>query len=66
MKKIRTALAKAQLRAAAKLASLRRDEKGIDIIVMIVVLAILIAIAAIFREELTNFVTNLFGQITSF
>ena len=66
MKKIRTFFAKVQLRAAGKLAELVRDEKGVDIIVMIVVLSILIGIAAVFNDELTKFVNELFQKILIF
>lgn len=49
-----------------KLISLARSEDGIDIIIMIVVLAILMAIAIMFRDVLMDFVNKLFDEILAF
>lgn len=43
-----------------------RDERGVEIVVIIIVLAILVAIAALFREKITAFVNGLFDDILSF
>ena len=66
MKKIKNTKTRAQLKAARMLAKLHNDERGIDIIVIIVVLAILIAIAALFNEQMTAFVKSLFEKIMIF
>ncbi len=66
MKKINNLKTRAQIKAARMLSALNRDERGIDIIVIIVVLAILIAIAALFNEQMTAFVKELFKKIMIF
>ena len=43
-----------------------RDERGVEIVVVIILLAILVSIAALFREKITGFVNNLFTDILSF
>ena len=43
-----------------------RDERGVEIVIVIILLAILVAIAALFREKITGFVNNLFDDILSF
>lgn len=47
-------------------ARVHEDESGVEIIVVIILLAILVSIAALFRTQITAFVNNLFGQILSF
>ena len=42
------------------------EKEGIDIIIMIVVLAILIGIAILFRDKLGAFVDKLFDEILAF
>ncbi len=57
-------------KTVTKTAEVRRryqeDERGVDIIVMIVVLAILISIAVIFRDQMTAFVNRMFTDILAF
>ncbi|MBP1572957.1 MAG: hypothetical protein J6A55_04045 [Oscillospiraceae bacterium] len=66
MTKVSTALTQAMLNIRARLVSMANSEDGIDIIIMIVVLAILIGIAILFRDKLGAFVEKLFDEILSF
>lgn len=66
MTKVSTALTQAMLNIRAGLVSMANSEDGIDIIIMIVVLAILIGIAILFRDKLGAFVEKLFDEILSF
>ena len=43
-----------------------KNEKGFTTIELLVVLAILIVLAAMFRDEITEFAKSLFADITSF
>lgn len=54
---------KRMLKAQNKVLSLRNDNRGVDVIVMIIVLAILVAIALIFRDTITDFVKKVLGDI---
>ncbi len=54
---------KRMLKAQNKVLSLRNDNRGVDVIVMIIVLAILVAIALIFRDTITEFVKKVLGNI---
>ena len=54
---------KRMLDAQAKVSSLRNDDRGVDVIVMIIVLAILVAVALIFRDTITEFVKKVLGDI---
>lgn len=54
---------KRMLNAHNKVVSLKTDNRGVDIIVMIIVLAILVAIALIFRDTITEFVKKVLGNI---
>lgn len=54
---------KRMLKAQNKVLSLRNDNRGVDVIVMIIVLAILVAIALIFRDIITEFVKKVLGNI---
>ncbi|MBQ9869326.1 MAG: hypothetical protein IJM32_06680 [Ruminococcus sp.] len=54
---------KRMLKAHNKVVSLKTDNRGVDIIVMIIVLAILVAIALIFRDTITEFVKKVLGDI---
>lgn len=64
MKKIRNFITAKANTATARIAMLRNDQRGIDIIVMIVVLGILVGIAAIFGDEITKFVKDLLSDVT--
>lgn len=54
---------KRMFKAQNKVLSLRNDNRGVDVIVMIIVLAILVAIALIFRDTITEFVKKVLGNI---
>lgn len=54
---------KRMLKAQNKALSLKNDNRGVDVIVMIIVLAILVAIALIFRDTITEFVKKVLGDI---
>ena len=54
---------KRMLKAQNKVLSLRNDNRGVDVIVMIIVLAILVAIALSFRDTITEFVKKVLGNI---
>lgn len=64
MKKIRNFITTKANTAVMRIATLRNDQRGIDIIVMIIVLGILVGIAAIFGEEITKFVKELLSDVT--
>lgn len=66
MTKVSTALTQTMLRMRARLLAMAKSEEGIDIIIMIVVLAILIGIAILFRDKLGAFVDKLFDEILAF
>ena len=54
---------KIMLKVHNKALSLKQDNRGVDVIVMIIVLAILVAIALIFRDTITDFVKKVLGDI---
>ena len=54
---------KRMLKVHNKALSLKQDNRGVDVIVMIIVLAILVAIALIFRDTITDFVKKVLGDI---
>lgn len=59
-------LTTAAKKTAEKALALKDDNRGVDIVVMVVVLAILIGIAIIFRTQITKFVNDLFARILAF
>ncbi len=66
IKKAKNATLRAVTGMMSKTVDFVGDERGVDIIVMIVVLAILMGIAIIFRDSLTDFVNKLFDEILAF
>ena len=54
---------KRMLKVHNKALSMKQDNLGVDVIVMIIVLAILVAIALIFRDTITDFVKKVLGDI---
>lgn len=49
-----------------KLEELMREEGDTNFVSIILIMVIVIAIAIIFQEQLTNAVQNVFGQLTDF
>ena len=54
---------KRMLKVHNKALSLKQDNRGVDVIVMLLVPAILVAIALIFRDTITDFVKKVLGDI---
>lgn len=53
------------LKAKAKIAQFLADEKGeVNIVTIVVLIGIAVALALIFKEQITNLLTTLFGTIT--
>lgn len=48
------------------LEELSREDGASDFVALILIMVIIIAVAAIFREQLTAAVQNVFGQLTEF
>jgi hypothetical protein len=46
--------------------SLHQDERGVDIIVMVIVLAILVGFAMLFKDTMATYLNKLFTEILVF
>jgi len=56
-----------QTRVSKYLETLKKEEKGAsDMVAIIVVIVIIIAVAGIFRTQLTEAVSNVFGKLNTF
>ena len=48
-----------------QIVSVLRDDRGIGVVEMILILVVLIGLVIIFKEQLTNLVNSIFKTITS-
>lgn len=67
MKKLRDKMDALMVKAATKMdALMSKKVKGIDgFIVVIIIIVVAIVVGAVFRDQITAFITNFFGQFAT-